>query len=219
MIVTLIFIIAVMTMIGRWLYLNDLTAKSWAVEGIQNMPRAEIRLAKPKLGLVIFITVITGLFSLLISAYSMRMGYGDWARLPEPPILWLNTGVIILSSVAFQWAQISARRDNMKNAKFGLILAGIFAIAFLAGQLLAWRQMEALGYFAASNPANAFFYLITALHGLHLAGGLVAWAKTGRKLRRGTAADDIRMSLDMCTVYWHFLLLVWLALFGLLLAT
>ncbi len=219
MIITLIFMLAVMITIGRWLYLNDLTTKSWAVEGIENMPRAEIKLPKSKLGLFVFITVITGLFSLLISAYYMRMGFGDWAALPDPPILWLNTAIIILSSAAFQWAQISARQLNMRRARIGLSLAGLFAVLFLAGQLLAWRQMTELGYFAASNPANAFFYLITALHGLHLIGGLFAWARTGGKLLRGNDTSKIRASLDMCTVYWHFLLLVWVALFSLLLAT
>ena len=89
----------------------------------------------------------------------------------------------------------------------------------LAGQFLAWQQLVALGYFAEENPANAFFYMITGLHALHLLGGLVAWGRTIAKLWRGIALSQLRLSVELCTVYWHFLLLVWLALFGLLIFT
>ena len=73
---------------------------------------------------------------------------------------------------------------------------------------------ERLGLFSAANPANAFFYLLTALHGLHLLGGLVAWGSTTAKVWRGVDVGDVRLSVELCTVYWHFLLLVWLVLFG-----
>ncbi len=68
-------------------------------------------------------------------------------------------------------------------------------------------------------PANAFYYLITALHGVHLLGGLVAWGWTGNRVRRGFEANQVSLSVELCAVYWHFLLLVWLVLFGLLLLT
>jgi cytochrome c oxidase subunit 3 len=93
---------------------------------------------------------------------------------------------------------------------------GVFAFAFLAGQLLAWRQLNMMVAFDVTNPAIAFFYLITALHGLHLLGGLVAWGRTTAKVWRGFDLVHVRLSVELCTVYWHFLLLVWLVLFGLL---
>ena len=76
-----------------------------------------------------------------------------------------------------------------------------------------------MGYFAKTNPANAFFYLITGLHGLHLLGGLVAWGWTSAKVWRGFDIARVRLSVELCTVYWHFLLVVWLVLFALLLFT
>jgi len=79
--------------------------------------------------------------------------------------------------------------------------------------------MIGLGYFAATNPANAFFFLVTALHAVHLLGGLVAWVRTSAKLRRGDALDKVRLSVELCTIYWHFLLIIWLLLFVLLLFT
>ena len=82
-----------------------------------------------------------------------------------------------------------------------------------------YRELVDLGYYASTNPANAFFYLITALHGLHLLGGLVAWGRTTDKVRRGVEVAKVRLSVELCTTYWHFLLLVWVVLFTLLLFT
>jgi cytochrome c oxidase subunit 3 len=108
----------------------------------------------------------------------------------------------------------------MDGVKVGLLGGGSFAFAFLVGQLLAWQQLVDLGYFAASNPANGFFYLVTSLHGLHLLGGLVAWGRTAEKVWSGGVAPvKIRLSVELCAAYWHFLLVVWLVLFALLLFT
>ena len=173
-----------------------------------------------KLGLRVFLGVVTALFLLLINAYRMRMGLADWRPLAEPWLLWPNTGVLILSSIAMQWASVGARREQMNGVKAGLLAGGVLAWVFLAGQLFAWRQLAASGYFAATNPASAFFYLLTALHGVHLLGGLVAWGKTTAKVwRHDATVGQVRLSVELCAVYWHFLLVVWLVLFGLLLLT
>ena len=147
------------------------------------------------------------------------MEFADWRALPEPWLLWLNTGSLIASSIAFQAALAAAHRGNLVRVKDGLATGGIFALAFLVGQFLVWQQLAALGYFAQENPANAFFYLFTALHGLHLLGGLVAWSRTTTRVWRGSTAEQIRLGVELCAVYWHFLLIVWLVLFGLMLST
>jgi len=146
----------------------------------------------------------------------MRMNMVDWRALPVPGLLWFNTGVLVLSSAALQWAYLAARRDDMGNVIIGLCAGGASAVTFLIGQLLAWQQLRAAGYFVASNPANSFFYLITAAHGLHLMGGLVALGRTAAKVWRGAGMAQVRLSVELCTIYWHFLLLVWLVLLGLL---
>lgn len=165
-------------------------------------------------GLRVFLAVVTVLFSLLIMAYGTRMEFEDWRPSPSVRLLWLNTAMLALSSVAMQWANIAARRDKIDGVMNGLMAGGIFAIAFLGGQILAWRQLMVA--FDVTNPAIGFFYLITALHGLHLLGGLVAWGRTTAKVWRGLDMVHLRLSVQLCTVYWHFLLLVWLVLFGLL---
>ena len=143
-----------------------------------------------KVGLGVFLAVVGCLFALFTSAYFMRMGLSDWQPLPVPRLLWLNTGVLVLSSVALQCALIAARR---RPARYGAgsasSPAGITALAFLVGQLMAWRELAADGYFLASNPANSFFYLITGMHGLHILGGLVALGRDDRQGLDAAMAD------------------------------
>ncbi len=180
---------------------------------------SEFSLPTATLGLRVLLAVVTVLFSLLVVAYGDRLAVADWRPLPEPWLLWLNTVFLILSSVALQWECVGASWHRMDAMKAGLLGGGVFAFAFLAGQVLAWQQLVALGYFAKTNPANAFFYLITGLHGAHLLGGLVAWGWTSAKVWRGIDISRVRLSVELCTVYWHFLLVVWLVLFALLLFT
>jgi cytochrome c oxidase subunit 3 len=167
----------------------------------------------------VFIVVASVLFSLSVVVYSDRMGLADWRPLPEPWLLWLNTVVLILSSVALQRALVSARRGQMDGVRTGLAAGSLLALAFLAGQFVVWQQLIGLGYYAATNPANAFFYMLTALHGLHLLGGLVACGRTTSKVWLGFDEAEIGSSVELCAIYWHFLLVVWLVLFGLLLLT
>ncbi len=198
-----------------------LIEKPWVAEGVaEDVHGFDLdSLPKPKLGLRVFLVVATVVFSLMVVTYADRMLVPDWRVLPEPLVLWLNTALLVLSSIALQRARGAADRGQIDGLRSSLFIAGVLAFAFLAGQLMAWQQLIDLGYFASTNPANAFFFLMTALHGLHLLGGLVAWARTTAKLRRGVALEKLRLSVELCAVYWHFLLVIWLVLFGLLLFT
>ena len=155
-------------------FLQELTAKSWATEQgkVDNLyaGRTSSGLAK-KLALRVFLAVVAVLFMLLVTAYGGRMAYEDWRPAPQVSLLWANTFVLILSSIALQWALYSVRRSRMDATRAGLLAGGAFTVVFLFGQVLAWRQLGAMVYFDVSNPAIAFFYLITGVHGLHLLGG------------------------------------------------
>jgi cytochrome c oxidase subunit 3 len=212
--VIILFMAGIAAIAGWWLSQQRLTAKPWLEEGVIADVRGDS--APAKIGLGVFLAVVGSLFALFISAYSMRMNMADWRALPVPRLLWFNTGVLVLSSIALQWAHVAARRNDMDGVIVGLGAGAAFAVTFLVGQLLAWRQLNAAGYFLASNPANSFFYLITAAHGLHLMGGLVALGRTTAKVWRGAEMTRVRLSVELCAIYWHFLLLIWLVLFGLL---
>jgi cytochrome c oxidase subunit 3 len=173
-----------------------------------------------RVGLFVFLSVASVLFLLLIVTYADRMLFEDWRPTPRQGLLWVNTGFLVASSIALQWASSTARRGRfgdtrIGDTRIGLLIAGAFAVAFLVGQLAAWRELNASIIFDITNPAIAFFYLITGLHGLHLAGGLVAWGRTYFGLQQ---IDPARSALRvrLCATYWHFLLVLWLVLFGLL---
>jgi cytochrome c oxidase subunit 3 len=215
----LLFVAIIAAIVFWWLSRQRLFAKPWLEEGLAGeFPGAGAsKLPAAKIGLGVFLAVVGALFALFLSAYAMRMNMADWRPLPAPGVLWLNTGLLVLSSVAMQWAQVNARRGDIEGVQTGLLAAGALALAFLAGQIIAWRQLDAAGYYLASNPANTFFYLLTALHGLHLLGGVVALGRTTAKAWRGLAVEKLRLSVELCAMYWHFLLLIWLILFGLVL--
>ena len=214
----ILFMAGIAAIAGWWLSQQRLGAKPWLEQGVTVDLREEGPPSLPaaKIGLGVFLAVVGSLFALFVSAYSMRMNMVDWRALPVPSLLWFNTGVLILSSVALQWAYMAARRNDIDGVIVGLCAGGASAVTFLVGQLLAWQQLSVAGYFVASNPANSFFYLITAAHGLHLVGGLVALGRTTAKVWRGAEMIQLRLSVELCAIYWHFLLLVWLVLLGLL---
>jgi cytochrome c oxidase subunit III len=216
--VIILFMAGVAAIAGWWLSQQRLTAKPWLEQGVMVDLREEDTSSPPaaKIGLGVFLAVVGSLFALFISAYSMRMSMADWRALPLPKLLWFNTAVLVLSSVALQGALVAARRNDIGGVIFGLCAGGASAITFLIGQLLAWRALIVAGYFLASNPANSFFYLITAVHGLHLMGGLIALGRTTAKVWHGAPVTQLCLSVELCTIYWHFLLLVWLVLLGLL---
>ncbi len=219
MFVTLAFLAAVAIIVVWWLLPQNLTSKPWLVHGPIEDPRPDGYFPTAKIGLWVFLAVVSSVFAVFVSAYAIRMELADWKPLPDPRLLWINTGVLLLSSAAFQRARTVTQRQQLHGVRTSLIAAGILTFAFLAGQLLAWRQLNASGYFMNANPANAFFYLITALHGLHLLGGLWVWSRTTFRVFGGADARRIALSVELCTIYWHYLLLIWLALFGLLLST
>ena len=103
------------------------------------------------------------------------------------------------------------------------MVGGLLTLAFLGGQFYAWTQVRESEFFSPSNPAVAFFYLLTAVHGLHLLGGLYVWGRTLARMRReDVEIIDVRLSIksvELASVYWHFLLLVWLGLFAVMLST
>jgi cytochrome c oxidase subunit 3 len=214
------FALVLVGIIGWWLFARQLTARPWdTVQSASDneYAGAALALAPAKVGLWLLLAVITSFFGLLISAYGMRMELADWRPLPAPNVLWLNTAMLIASSIAYQWTHWAVARGNPDAVKAGLLASGLFALAFLAGQLFVWQQLSAAGQLPASNAANAFFYLLTGLHGLHLLGGLVVWGKTTAKAWGSvTEPSEQGRSIELCALYWHFLLVVWLVLFALL---
>ena len=222
MTVTLVVLALLMAGFVFWLVSQSINVRPWVAQPAStSQPRQLPEAATaPRVGLAVFLAVVSSLFALTISAYLMRMEHGaDWRALPAPGLLWINTAVLLLGSIALQWAWHAAKRDRPNALRLGLLVGGGCTIAFIGGQTLVWQQLSAAGHYMTANPANAFFFLLTALHGLHLLGGLVAWARTTLRLWRGAAPAQVRGNVELCAIYWHFLLIIWVILFALVLST
>jgi len=182
---------------------------------------ATLTINKGKLGLRYLMIISTIFFCLFIVTYSDRLVYPDWKRMPEPFLLWINTLLLFVTSGFFMSAQSASSKNNFKTVKNRLIIIGLLTLAFLIGQLLVWFQLVDKGYYVSSNPANAYFYVFTALHALHIFGGLVYWFMTIKKVwvLSDIVVAKAKHTVELCAIYWHFLLAVWVVLFGLMLFT
>lgn len=220
MYITLIFLGVIMATVITWLLRQTLSTQPWVSNPEDDAVTGASMNANTKaVALTVFLAVATSVFALFISAYTIRMEEPDWRPVTEPMLLWVNTAILILASIAYHWTRNAAISDEQDKLKPGLLVSGALTILFLVGQLVAWQQLNTAGYAVGSNVANAFFYLLTAAHGLHMLGGLWVWARSTMKVWTGAEADSVRLSIELCTVYWHFLLLVWIVLFGVLLST
>ncbi len=155
-----------------------------------------------RLGMWVAMAAILMMFTALTSAYIVRAASAnDWVTLPVPPVLWISTALILISSATLE----TAKR---------------LGTAFLISQLLAWRQLVRQGVYIASNPHSSFFYLLTATHGLHLAGGLLAllYLLIRRRInqRDETSVEKRVAAAGAVTLYWHFMDALWIYLFLLL---
>jgi cytochrome c oxidase subunit 3 len=155
-------------------------------------------------------------FMALTSSFLVRKGLGDdWVSFTLPRILWANTLVLLASSGAIQFARSRLRSADTEGFRRWWAITTALGVLFLVGQFAAWRQLAAQGVFLVTNPSSSFFYLLTALHGLHLLGGIVAllyvayrpWQRS--RITQSTAAD-------LVSIYWHFMDGLWIFLFALL---
>ena len=217
MTITLVFLALLMGAVAWWLVKQSVDVQPWAAGGAALDVHGSL-LTQPaaKTALWVFLAVATSLFALFVSAYAMRINYLDWSPLPQPKLLTFNTAVLVLASIAMQWAVFAARRGDVPGVKSGLMAAGLLTLGFVAGQLAVWKQLHGAGYFIADSAATGFFYMLTAVHGLHVLGGLVAWSRTSARAWQGSSAARLKLAVELCATYWHFLLVVWLVLFAVL---
>jgi len=210
------------TLLG-WLLKQSFNTQPWVAETVSDTahhgPLGDSSNSK-LIALLALLAVVSSFFALILSAYALRMELGDWVPMTEPQLLWTNTVMLVLASAVFQWTRNSAVNDETQRLLPGLLLTGLLTAGFVIGQFVAWQQLEASGQFITNNPSNAFFYFLTGAHAIHILGGLFVWARATTKVALGSKGDaGIRRSIELCTIYWHYLLLVWLILFGLLLST
>ena len=173
-----------------------------------------------RVGMWVALASISMLFTALSSAYIVRAGSSnDWVSIAMPKVLLLSTALILVSSVTLE-----VSRRNLKSAAFSgygrwLLITMLLGLGFLAAQLLAWKQLARQGVYLISNPHSSFFYLLTAVHAVHLIGGLLAliflWVRS-RFTKELKVTPRGQAVADAVTIYWHFMDALWIYLFLLL---
>jgi cytochrome c oxidase subunit 3 len=172
---------------------------------------------KGQLGVWILLTAVIMLFAGLSSAYIVLRGVPAWQNIQLPWLLWPNTAILLLSSIAIDISRRAIRRNDFQSMKRWLAVGGILGLAFLIGQLAAWRQLVNAGVYVPSTLQSGFFYILTGLHGVHLLGGVIALAFVLAKALKNRLTALNYEPLRLCAMYWHVMDGLWVYLFLLLL--
>jgi cytochrome c oxidase subunit 3 len=179
-------------------------------------------LSPARTGVWIGIGAITMSFAAYTSALIVRQGASpDWQHFRLPPILYLNTVLLLASSGTLERGRrLILKEGPWRTASASQGTAWLFltlglGLLFIAGQMFAWRDLAAQGLFLATNPSSSFFYVFTALHALHLLGGVTALGYVLVRLHRSTAWSPLS-ALDATSLYWHFMDVLWLYLLAVL---
>ncbi|HSB11047.1 MAG TPA: cytochrome c oxidase subunit 3 [Blastocatellia bacterium] len=177
---------------------------------------------KYRIGMWVGLASVLMLFMSLTSAYIVRGvpalngGLDDWIPIAIPAVLWFDTIVLLVSSVSIELARRALRQNDYASFKAWISLTTLLGVAFLAGQVAAWRELSAQGVYINSHPHSSFFYLLTSLHGLHLFGGVIALLYVTVAAYRMRIGFKRRTAVNVTAIYWHFMDGLWIYLFGLL---
>ncbi len=155
---------------------------------------------------------ITMVFIAFSSALIVRRGVSfDWTPTALPRIFWLNTAVLVMSSLTVEMARKALREHATAAFRRWWWISTALGAAFLAGQGIAWKQLAAAGVYLSSNPSSSFLYLLTGAHGVHLIGGVLALGATALR------SAPRRPAVEAVALYWHFMDGLWIYLLMVLL--
>ena len=200
----------------------------------------DLRLRRARLGLAVGAIGILMLFISFTSAYIVRQGLPtldphtntlvrDWFPVPLPALLFLNTAVLLISSVTMELARMQVRHTSRSavasipgvsagpdKTVIWLALSLVLGLGFLRGQWIAWRELSTSGFYIATSASSSFVYLLTGTHAVHLLGGVLALlvAVAAAAFRR--SATSRAVLLDVTAWYWHFMTVLWIYILCLL---
>jgi cytochrome c oxidase subunit 3 len=167
-------------------------------------------------GIALGIVSIWMFFMALASAYLVERTTSErWVPVHLPAILWANSIILLASSATIDRARKRLAKANISGFRGLWLITTILGLAFLAGQLVAWRLLVAQGIYVATNQGSSFFYIFTAVHVVHLLGGICALLYV--YLRNFESAKiSVSLAAAVSSYYWHFMDGLWLFLLALL---
>ena len=185
--------------------------------GDDSLPVPRVSGRTYQLGMWFALTGIVMLFAAFTSAMVVRRGMSfDWVSIALPGVLWLNTGMLIVSSLTLEFSRRALSQHAAENFFRWLAATVLLGLGFLGGQLVAWRELAARGVYLATNPSSSFYYVLTAAHAVHLAGGVAALGYVVLQARRMASGQKRTTALDVTAIYWHFMDVLWIYIFYLL---
>jgi cytochrome c oxidase subunit III len=155
-------------------------------------------------------------FMALSAAFLVRKTGKDWINFRLPAIVWVNTIVLLTSSVTIDLARRRLALSDFSGFKMMWRATTALGVAFLVGQVVAWRDLVQMGFYVGSNPSSSFFYVFTAAHAAHLIGGIIALFYVLFRDFRKTARLSLPVAAEVTSYYWHFMDGLWLFLVALL---
>jgi len=164
----------------------------------------------------LLMTGIAMLFAGFTSAYIVLRGVPSWEHIELPPLVWANLAILLASSATLELSRRAVKASNAEALRKWLTVSGVLGLTFLAGQIVAWRQMTASGLGMSSTLHISFFYVFSGVHAVHILGGLVGLGVVLFKAYLGRLSASNYDSLRLLTKYWHFMGGIWLYLLLLL---
>ena len=176
-------------------------------------PKKPISMHPKKFAMWLFIGSVAMLFAAFTSAYIVRQAEGNWLYFELPNLFYITSGIIIMSSMTLQLAYVEAKKDNLDRVKLLVSATSLLGLAFLVGQVMAWRELVTHSVYLVGNPSGSFIYILTGLHGAHLVSGIVFLLIVLNSTFKFKIHSKNLAQLEMCLTYWHFLGGLWLYLF------
>jgi cytochrome c oxidase subunit III len=153
------------------------------------------------------------LFAALTSAYIVRKGQGDWLVFRLPTIFWLNTIIIMLSSVTMYQATIAFKKYKQNSYRLWLLTTFLLGTAFLIGQYIGWLQLDRGGIHLNGNPSGSFVYVISGVHAVHILGGVIILFISLLRAFFMKFNPNRLVNVQIMGMYWHFVDVLWIYLF------
>lgn len=201
-------------------------------------PGPRTRLRRYRIGLAIGLVAVFMFFAALTSAFIVRQGTRtldqaneyktNWQPIQIPTLLWINTAILLLSSLTME----RARRATMRSGMPAFVGPGtirmeeprlpwlgitvVLGVGFLIGQVMAWLELNRQGIFLATNASSSFYFMLTGIHALHLAGGIVVLLGTSFASLLRRPLESRQIATDITAWYWHFMGVLWLYILALL---
>ncbi|SDE73123.1 cytochrome c oxidase subunit 3 [Dyadobacter soli] len=184
---------------------------------LEREPQETLAMDPKKFILWLFLVTIIMLFASQSSAYLVRRAEGNWLEFEMPQIFWYSTVVLIMSSVAMQWAYFSAKKDQFQQLKIAISITFVLGLIFLYMQFQGWKELVAMNVYFVGNPSGSFFYVFTGLHGFHIITGLIVLVFALFSAFKLNVHSKSLRRIQISATYWHFLDILWLYLFVFLL--